>query len=220
MHYYFISKKEIMKECICFLLGIIVLVRVQAQTTTWVVDGQHAKIGFSVSHFGISETEGKFTRFDGKVLSDKPDFSDAKIDMFIDVKSINTEDEQRDKHLKSPDFFDAEKFPSIVFKGKSLRAVGKNHYKLTGDFTMHGITHEVVLDAVYRGTVPKDPFGNTKAGFSISGSIDRTAWGLKWNGTLAAGGLLVGNDVKLQMIVATKFFRSVRIRSLAQIRIP
>lgn len=169
-----------------------------AQTTKWGYDASHAKVSFTISHFGISETEGKFTKFDGAVLSDKPDFADAKIDFIIDVNSINTEDVQRDTHLKSPDFFDVAKFPSITFKSKSLKSVGKNKYNLTGDFTMHGVTRKITLDVVYKGTVV-DPYKNTKAGFKINGVIDRTQFGLIWNGTLAAGGLLVGNEVNLDI---------------------
>jgi polyisoprenoid-binding protein YceI len=146
-----------------------------AQATKWGYDSSHAKVGFSISHFGISETEGKFTKFNGTVLSDKPDFSDAKID-----------------------FTDALKYPTITFKGKSFEAFGKNQYKLTGDFTMHGATKEIDLDVIYNGTVV-DPFNNTKAGFKLSGVIDRTEYGLVWNGILAAGGILVGNKVSLDI---------------------
>ncbi len=187
-----------MKKIILVAITLINSSLVFAQTTKWGYDASHAKVGFSISHFGISETEGKFSKFDGVVLSDKPDFSDAKIDFTIDVNSINTEDEKRDAHLKSPDFFDVAKYPNIVFKSKSLKSVGKNKYKLTGNFTMHGITKEIELDVIYKGTVV-DPFKNTKAGFKLSGMIDRTQFGLVWNGTLAAGGLLVGNEVALDI---------------------
>lgn len=169
-----------------------------AQNTKWAFDGSHAKIGFSVSHMGISETEGKFTKFEGTVLSDKPDFSDAKIDLTIDVNSINTEDKRRDDHLKAADFFDAAKYPTITFKSKSFKSLGKNKYKLVGDFTMHGVTKEIELDVTYKGTV-EDPYKNTKAGFKLSGVIDRTQFGLVWTGKLAAGGLLVGNDINLDI---------------------
>jgi polyisoprenoid-binding protein YceI len=135
-------------------------------TTRWSYDASHAKVGFRISHFGISETEGKFTKFDGIVLSDNEDFSDANIDFTIDVNSINTEDVQRDQHLKSADFFDVDKFPVIHFKSKSLRAISKNAYQLTGDLSMHGVIQEITLDATYNGTVI-DPFNNTKAGFKI-----------------------------------------------------
>ena len=159
---------------------------VSALRTKWAFDESHAKVGFSVSHFGISETEGKFTKFKGEVEAAEPDFSDAKIHFIADVNSINTEDAQRDSHLKSPDFFDSASFPEITFKSKSLHA------------TMRGITRQIELDVAYKGTVD-DPFGNTKAGFKISGAVDRTEFGLTWNGVLAAGGLLVGNDVYLDI---------------------
>ncbi len=167
-------------------------------TTKWELDASHAKIGFSVSHFGISETEGKFTKFTGTVLSDKEDFSDAQIDLTIDVASINTDDAQRDQHLRSADFFDVAKFPAISFKSKSLKANGKGRYKLTGDLSMHGVTKEVQLDVAYNGTVV-DPFNNTKAGFKINGLVDRTQFGLAWNGKLSTGDLLVGNNVNLDI---------------------
>jgi polyisoprenoid-binding protein YceI len=171
---------------------------VYAQTTKWGYDASHAKVGFTISHFGISETEGKFTKFEGTILSDKADFSDAKIDFVVDVNSIKTEDAERDSHLKSADFFDVVKFPLITFKSKSLESIGKDKYKLTGYFTMHGVTKEISLDVTYKGTVV-DPYKNTKAGFKLNGIIDRTQFGLVWNGTLAAGGLLVGNEVNLDI---------------------
>ncbi len=187
-----------MKKTIALWAMVLSVLYSNAQTTKWIVDDTHAKLGFKVTHFGISETEGKFTKFTGAVLSDKPDFSDSKIDLTIEVSSVDTDNEQRDTHLKSADYFDVAKYPQIIFKGKSLKPVSKNKYKLIGDFTMHGVTKEVTLDVVYRGTVPLDPFGNTKAGFKINGLIDRTQWGLNWTGKLAGGDLLVGNDVELE----------------------
>jgi polyisoprenoid-binding protein YceI len=169
-----------------------------AQKTEWAYDASHAKVGFSISHFGISETEGKFTKFSGAVLADKPDFSDATINFNIDVNSINTEDQKRDEHLRSADFFDAAKYPSISFKGRRFKMIARNRYKLTGDLTMHSVTKEVSLDVVYKGTVV-DPYKNTKAGFKVSGTLDRTQYGLLWNGKLAGGELLVGNDVSLDI---------------------
>jgi len=169
-----------------------------SQTSEWAYDNSHAKVGFTISHFGISETEGRFTKFDGSVMASKTDFSDAKVTFSIDVNSIDTDDAQRDKHLKSPDFFDAEKFPSMTFKSKSIKSVAQNKYKLTGDLTMHGITREVTLDVIYKGTVV-DPYNNTKAGFKVSGVIDRTQFGLTWNGNLGTGEILVGNEVNLDI---------------------
>ena len=164
----------------------------------WGYDLSHSKLGFSISHFGISETEGRFTKFDGQVYSDRTDFSDAEIELVIDVASINTEDPQRDNHLRSAEFFDAEKFPSIIFKSRTIEPAGEHRYKLHGDIQMHGVTRELSLDVIYRGTVD-DPFNNTKAGFILNGEIDRTKFGLTWNGVLAAGGLLVGNMVNLSI---------------------
>jgi polyisoprenoid-binding protein YceI len=187
-----------MKKTIALWAMVLSVLHANAQSTKWIVDDTHAKLGFRVTHFGISETEGKFTKFTGTVLSDKPDFSDSKIDLIIEVSSVDTDNEQRDTHLKSADYFDVAKYPQIIFKGKSLKSVSKNKYKLTGDFEMHGVTKEIELDVVYRGTVPLDPFGNTKAGFKITGTIDRTQWGLNWTGKLAGGDLLVGNDVELE----------------------
>jgi polyisoprenoid-binding protein YceI len=168
------------------------------QTTKWGYDPSHAKVGFSISHFGISETEGKFTKFDGAVVATEADFSDATIDFTIDVSSIDTQDTQRDAHLRSPDFFDVAKYPTITFTGKALKPVATNKYKLVGDLNMHGATREISLDAMYRGTVV-DPFNNTKAGFKLTGIIDRTQFGLTWNGKLATGNLLVGNHVNLDI---------------------
>lgn len=187
-----------MKAILVSTLVLVSSIFATAQSTKWIVDDTHAKLGFKVTHFGISETDGKFTKFTGTVLADKPDFSDSKIDLTIEVSSVDTDNEQRDTHLKSADYFDVAKYPQIIFKGKSFKPVSKNKYKLTGDFTMHGVTKEVTLDAIYRGTVPLDPFGNTKAGFKITGLIDRTHWGLNWTGKLAGGDLLVGNDVELE----------------------
>ncbi|MCZ8217083.1 MAG: YceI family protein [Cyclobacteriaceae bacterium] len=187
-----------MKNIILLITILLSSISVFAQTTKWNYDKSHAKVGFSISHFGISETEGKFTKFDGLVLADNADFSDAKIDFIIDVNSIDTVEPQRDTHLKSADFFDVAKYPTITFKSKSLKPAGKNKYKMLGEITMHGITREIELDVIYKGTVV-DPYKNTKAGFKIFGTLDRTNFGLVWNGKLATGDLLVGNDVELDI---------------------
>jgi len=169
-----------------------------APQTRWGFAASHSKLGFSISHFGISETEGRFTQFEGTILSDQKDFSDAEVDFYIDVSSINTEYAQRDEHLKSPDFFDVAQFPFIHFKSRSLTVTGENRYLLGGDLTIHGITREIILEVQYRGTVD-DPFGNTKAGFIVHGNIERNQYGLHWNGLLSAGGVLVGNTVHLSI---------------------
>lgn len=166
--------------------------------TNWTVDKSHSKVGFSVSHLVIAEVEGKFNNFDGNISTNGENFEDAKIDFTVDVNSIDTDNEGRDKHLKSDDFFNAEKFPKITFKGKSMTKVGDKKYKLIGDFTMRDVTKEIALDVKFNGTT-KDPWGNIKAGFKITGEVNRFDYGLKWNKTVETGGLVVGDIVTLSI---------------------
>ena len=162
----------------------------------WAVDKAHTKIQFAVTHLLISEVTGEFKNFEGNIATDKSDFSDAKINFTIDINSINTDNEQRDKHLKSDDFFNAEKFPKMIFTGKSLQKVSDDKYKLTGDLTIRDVTKPVTLDVTYNGTI-KDPYGNTKAGFKITGDINRFDYNLKWNALMEAGGAVVGKIVHM-----------------------
>lgn len=166
-----------------------------AQTTNWTLDKAHSNVNFSVSHMVVSETTGEFKDISVDVKSDKVDFTDAKINFTAKVNSINTNDEKRDAHLKSPDFFDAEKFPELTFKGKELKKVSEGKYKLLGDLTMHGVTKTVELDVKHGGVV-KDPYGNTRAGFKVTGTVNRMDYGVKWNANLDAGGLVVGEEVE------------------------
>lgn len=172
------------------------LISATAQNTKWAFDKSHSKIQFDVDHMVISEVSGQFHEYDGTILSDKADFSDAKIDFFIEVKSIDTDDEKRDGHLQSADFFDVAKYPKIIFKSTSMKKVGNKLYKLTGELTMHGVTKTVTLDAKYGGTIT-DPYGNVKAGFKVSGVIDRTAFDLKYNSAMDSGGLMIGEEVTI-----------------------
>ena len=174
---------------------VLLAVNINAQTK-WTIDKAHSKVQFIVTHLIISEVTGRFQIYDGNIETSKEDFSDAKIDFSVDVASINTDNTQRDNHLKSDDFFNAEKFPKMVFKGKSLQKLSGNKYKLTGDLTIRDVTKTVVLDVVYNGTV-KDPRGNTKAGFKVTGSLDRFDYNLKWNALIEAGGAVVGKTVNI-----------------------
>lgn len=180
-----------------FVLFLLLSVPALAQTK-WAFDKVHSKVEFSVSHLVISEVSGFFKSFDGTVEATKDDFSDAKIDFSVDINSIDTDNQNRDGHLKSDDFFNAEKFPKMIFKGKSLKKVGKNKYKLTGDLTIRDITKSITLDVVYNGTV-KDPWGNTKAGFKVKGTVNRFDYGLKWNTLMETGGAVVGKDVEIKV---------------------
>ncbi len=186
------------------ILALISLMTINAQTK-WTVDKAHSKVQFTVTHLIISEVTGEFKSFDATVESSKDDFTDAKIDFSADVNSISTDNEARDKHLKSDDFFNAEKFPKLTFKGKSFKKVGDKNYKLVGDLTIRDVTKEVSLDVIYNGSV-KDPWGNIKAGFKVKGEINRFDYNLKWNTLIEAGGAVVGKTV--QMIVDLELQKS------------
>ena len=185
------------------VLGIAVLASLSASAqVNWKLDNSHSKLGFSVTHMMVSETEGKFKIYQGTVDSTtETDFTDAKIEFTADVNSINTEDEKRDGHLKSPDFFDAAKFPTITFKSTSMKPVakGKTIYNLEGELTMHGVTKKVKLNAIGATKTVKDPYGNIKYGFKVTGVINRKDFGLSWNAALEAGGVAVSEDVKLDL---------------------
>lgn len=165
---------------------------------TWKFDNSHTTIGFDVSHMVITTVDGKFKSFEGTVKTDGDNWESAAINFTADVNSIDTDNEDRDNHLKSPDFFAAEEHPKLTFVGKSMEKVGENEYKLTGDLTIRGTTKEVTLDVTHNGTV-NDPWGNRRAGFSIEGEINRFDFGLEWNKTLDTGGLVVGNEVEIDI---------------------
>ncbi len=168
--------------------------------TKWNLDRSHSGVKFSVSHLVISETEGTFRVFDGTITSPTTDFNNAAINFSVDVNSINTDDEKRDGHLKSDDFFNAEKYPTMKFTGTSFKKVKGNQYVLEGNLTIRDVTKKVKLNVVYGGTV-KDPWGNTKAGFKATGKINRKDYGLKWSAMTEAGGAVVGDEVNMEIKV-------------------
>ncbi len=168
------------------------------QQTNWAIDNSYSSVTFEVAHMVISNVTGNFDQFEGSILADKADFTDAKISFSVQVSSVNTDNEKRDGHLQSADFFDAANYPAIEFKGKSLTLVSGNKYLLKGDLSMHGVTKEVELNVKLNG-VMKDPWGGTRAGFKVSGDIDRTAFGLTYNTALEAGGVLIGETVAINV---------------------
>lgn len=170
---------------------------VSAQTK-WNVDKMHSNVKFSVAHLVISEVDGSFKSFNGSLTSAKPDFSDAAIEFTVDVNSVNTDNEMRDGHLKGDDFFNAEKYPQMSFKSTSFKKVKGNVYVLTGNLTIRDVTKKAVFNVTYGGTA-KDGYGNTKAGFKASTTIDRLAYNLKWNSLTEAGGSVVGKDVTINL---------------------
>ncbi|WKZ60855.1 MAG: YceI family protein [Cyclobacteriaceae bacterium] len=183
-----------MKKISVLMLGLLISGSMLAQST-WTIDKVHSKIGFSVSHMVVSETEGSFKDYTGSVVSKTDDFSGAEVSFTAKVASIDTENERRDGHLKSADFFDAEKFPEISFKGNLVKE--GNKYKLKGDFTMKGVTKKVEFDVTYGGKI--DTGRGEKAGFKVLGSINRQDYGVNWANKLASGEMVVGDEVSLNI---------------------
>ncbi len=168
---------------------------VQAQTN-WTIDPSHSSVRFAVDHMVISEVEGIFSKYEGSAVSLKGDFSDAKINFTVDVNSVNTDNAKRDEHLRGADFFETEKYPKMTFVSTSVTKTGTGKYNLKGKLTLHGVTKEITLAMTYGGTT-KDPWGNTKAGLKVTGVINRTDFGLKYNSVLEAGSLMIGEDVTI-----------------------
>ena len=165
---------------------------------TWSLDPHHTAVSFSAKHLGVATVRGSFTQVEANLeLDDANDPTTGRGTVTIQAASITTNNEMRDNHLKGPDFLDVEKYPEIVFTLKSIEPAG-DHYKVIGDLTIKDITHELALDYEHSGTVV-DPFGNTKVGGTLTGTLTRADWGLTWNVPLGGGGLLVSEKVKLEI---------------------
>ena len=176
------------------LLAMLVFVAGSALAqTTWTVDKAHSKIGFSVPHMAVSEVDGNFREFDATVVAKSDDFNGAEISFTAKTASIDTDNERRDNHLKSPDFFDAATHPELSFKGNLVKE--GNKYKLKGDLTMHGVTKPVTFDVTYGGTI--NTGRGVKAGFKILGKLNRQEFGLTWNNKVPTGELVVGDEVDI-----------------------
>jgi polyisoprenoid-binding protein YceI len=166
-------------------------------TTKWVLDPMHSEVQFKVKHLVISTVSGFFKTFEGELTTENEDFTGAEIDFSLDVNSIDTTQVQRDEHLKSAEFFDAATYPKITFKSTSFTADGDD-YKLVGNLTIKDVTKPVTLAVEYGGSAG-DFYGNTKAGFEVTGKINRKEFGLVWDGVTEAGSVVVGEDIKLIM---------------------
>lgn len=164
----------------------------------WAIDPSHTGVSFSVRHMMISTVRGEFHKVSGTVDFKPEHPAQSAIDVKIETASVDTRDEKRDGHLKSADFFDAEKFPVMEFKSDKIEELSKTHGKVHGTLTIKGISKPVVLDVEYNG-MQKAPWGTTNAGFSAKGKINRKDWGLNWNVALESGGILVGDDVKIDI---------------------
>jgi polyisoprenoid-binding protein YceI len=169
-------------------------------TGTWAADSAHSKAGFAVKHMGIATVRGEFTDFEGTIeIGD--DISTAKIHGKVNVASVDTSEEQRDDHLRSPDFFDAETYPEMNFVSTRIEAVDDETFRITGDLTLRGVTKEIVLHADAQGT-DVDPWGNDRVGLEITGQLSRGDYGMKFNQALGSGNMLVADKVNLALDIS------------------
>jgi polyisoprenoid-binding protein YceI len=167
-----------------------------SRKTRWALDPAHTEIAFKVRHMMIANVKGEFRKFAASLITDGQDFTKSTIDVTIDAKSILTHDVQRDDHLRSGDFFEVEKYPTLTFNGTSIIKGDDDEYKLKGILSIKDVSKEVELDVEFGG-LSKDPYGQEKAGFSLEGKISRKDFGLTWNAALETGGVLVGDEVKI-----------------------
>jgi len=169
----------------------------------WTLDKAHSSVNFAVTHMVVSEVDGSFKDFSADIKAEKEDFSDLSTTVTLQTKSVNTDNENRDNHLRGADFFDADKFPTIVFKSTGIKKIADKKYELEGDLTMHGVTKKVKWELKYNGTV-KDGKGTSHAGFKATTTINRKDYGVSWNKTLDNGGLTVSDDVTLTVNIEIK----------------
>ena len=166
------------------------------ETTKWSLDPAHSDIVFKIKHLMISSVSGKFGVFNGSVETNGDDFSTARVQFSADINSINTNNEQRDEHLRNGDFFDAENHPKLLFESTRMEIVDNENYKLQGNLTLRGITKPIALNVEFGGATV-DPWGGTRAGFSISGKINRKDFGIDFSMVSETGGILLGEEVKI-----------------------
>lgn len=164
----------------------------------WTVDVSHSVIEFSVRHMMIAKVKGLFHGFEANIVADAHDLTTAEIEFNIDLNSVDTRNNDRDAHLRSADFFEIEKYPSLTFKATDIKKTGDGEYSITGDVSLHGVTRSETFTATFEGA-GKDPWGNEKVGFSVSGSLKRSDYGLTYNAALETGGVLIGDEVKISL---------------------
>ena len=167
-------------------------------TTKWAIDPTHSEIGFKVKHMMFTNVSGQFDNYEGSITTVNDTFENANIEFSGDINSVNTGNADRDTHLKSADFFDGENHPKLTFKSTSFKKIDDNNYELTGDLNIRGISKSVKFPVEFSGMMT-DPWGNTKVGLNISGKINRKDWGLNWNAALETGGVLVSEEVRLDI---------------------
>ena len=165
-------------------------------TTKWLLDPLHSELQFKIKHLMISNVSGTLTSFKGEVETEEEDFSTAKINLVADMHSISTNNEQRDAHLRNADFFEVEKYPELKFKSTKVEKTGSDTFALYGDLTLKGVTKPVKLHVEFNGTT-SDPWGRERSGFVVTGKINRSDWGVNFNKALETGGLMLGEEVKI-----------------------
>jgi len=169
-------------------------------TGTWTIDPAHSKVGFAVKHMGIATVRGEFTEFEGS-LEIGEDLAGAKVSGTVNPQSVDTNEPQRDDHLRSPDFFDVAQFPELRFESTSIEALDDEEFRITGQLTIHGVTDEIVLHAEVQGT-DIDPWGNERVGLEVTGQLSRGDYGMKFNQALGSGNMLVADKVKLALDIS------------------
>jgi polyisoprenoid-binding protein YceI len=169
-----------------------------ATKTTWTIDAAHSHVGFGVKHLMIATVRGRFTQVEGTLTVDESDPASASIDITIPTAGVTTGDEKRDGHLRSPDFFDVERFPAMTFRSKRVEAYSTDAFRVVGDLTIRDVTREVTLDVAMLGRA-KDPWGKEHAAFEATTNVKRGDYGLTWNAALETGGVLVGDEVKISI---------------------
>jgi polyisoprenoid-binding protein YceI len=170
-----------------------------ASATIWTIDPDHSNVGFKVRHLMVSNVKGSFEKHTGTVDINDKDITKSKVEVTIDTNSINTSVQKRDEHLRSADFFDVAKFPTMTFVSKKVAKAGKDKLKVTGDLTLHGVTREVVLDVEGPSKESKDPWGVIRRGATASTKINRKDFGLVWNKALETGGVAVGEEITISL---------------------
>lgn len=165
-------------------------------TTNWIIDNTHSELHFKVKHLMVSWVTGSFKQFNATVETEGKDMSTAKVRFTADINSISTNNEQRDAHLRTGDFFDAEKYPQLIFESEKLEKINEEDYKVYGTLTMRGVSKKIILNAEYGG-ITQDPWGNTRIGFSVSGKINRKDFGVSFSMVSETGGILLGEEVTI-----------------------
>ena len=189
-----------MKQFVRVIAAVVALaIPAFASASIWNIDPDHSNVGFKVRHLMVSNVKGNFEKYSGTVDINDKDITKSKVEVTIDTNSINTNVQKRDEHLRSADFFDVARFPTMTFVSKKVAKAGKDRLKVTGDLTLHGVTREVVLDVEGLSKEIKDPWGNIRRGATATTKINRKDFGLVWNSALETGGVAVGEEVAITL---------------------